>query len=160
MLKNEANFLGLEELERNLFEELRKGHFLFAGQILTIENRPPGAGILDILKSEEMLTPATLRTVLGFILAITVVDLTQFRIQSEALALVPKDVAQELGVLPLSVEGDVLCIAIGHPENIKKLVKSLGDLTRKRIKPVLSLHGDLEEAIKAAYEFGPQRPIQ
>jgi len=98
-----------------------------------------------------MLTPETLSTVLSFVLKVPVVDLSQFHVQPEAVALVPEALARERGVLPLSIEGDVLRVAMEDPQDVQ-LVDTLAALTRKRIKPVLPLRGGLREAIDANYK--------
>jgi type II secretory ATPase GspE/PulE/Tfp pilus assembly ATPase PilB-like protein len=84
-------------------------------------------------------------------LKVPVVELRQFRVQPEAVALVPESIARERNVLPLSVEGDILRVAMEDPQDVQ-LVDTLGALTRKRIKPVLPLRGGLREAIEANYK--------
>lgn len=110
-----------------------------------------GKKLAEILLAEQMVTSETLSTVMSFLLKLPVVELRQFKVQPEAVNLVPESLAREKGVLPLSIEGDILKIAMEDPQDLQ-LIDTLAALTRKRIRPVLPLKGGLREGIDANYK--------
>lgn len=84
------------------------------------------------------------------------VDLSKETPTAEALALVPRNVAVENNVLPLSVDGifnDVLVLAMESPNDIQT-IDNISSLSRKRIRPVLPI-GSLSKAIQKAYGTAP-----
>jgi len=109
----------------------------------------------QVLLEQRVISQETLATVLSFQLNVPAVDLKQTSVQAAALALIPEDVARERNVLPLSVDGDILTVAVEEPDNLQ-LLDTLAVLTRKRIKPVIPLHGGIREAIDTQYKFTTQ----
>ena len=109
----------------------------------------------QVLLEQRVISQETLATVLSFQLNVPAVDLKQTHVQAAALALIPEEVAREHNVLPLSVEGDTLTVAVEDPDNLQ-LLDSLAVLTKKRIKPVLPLHGGIREAIDTQYKLTTQ----
>ncbi|MBI2847068.1 MAG: Flp pilus assembly complex ATPase component TadA [Chloroflexi bacterium] len=115
-------------------------------------SRRAGKKVGQVLLEQRSISPETLATVLSFQLGIPVVDLKQFKIQPEALALISDDVARDNSILPLSVDGDLLTVAMDDPENLG-LVDTLSVMARKRIKPVIALHGGIREAVNTHYKM-------
>jgi len=105
-----------------------------------------------VLLEQRAISQETLATVLSFQLNVPAVDLKQTPIQAAALALIPEDAAREHTVLPLSVDGDTLTVAVEDPDNLQ-LLDTLAVLTKKRIKPVIPLHGGIREAIDKAIDI-------
>ncbi len=142
-----------EGLDERVGNALVEGAFLSRQQLEQAQAKAKAAGrrLNEVLLSEQTVTPETLSTVLSFILKVPVVELRQFKVQPEAVALVPENVARERGVLPLSVEGDILRVAMEDPQDVQ-LIDTLVALTRKRIRPVLPLRGGLREAIDTNYK--------
>jgi len=108
-----------------------------------------------VLLEQRAISQETLATVLSFQLNVPAVDLKQTPIQAAALALIPEDAAREHTVLPLSVDGDTLTVAVEDPDNLQ-LLDTLAVLTKKRIKPVIPLHGGIREAIDIQYKLTTQ----
>ncbi|MEK7848053.1 MAG: hypothetical protein AAB270_03935, partial [Chloroflexota bacterium] len=142
-----------EGIAEKVGRALVEGAFLNPDQLKASKAKAQATGkrLTEVLLADQVVTPETLATVLSFQLNVPVVELRQFRIQPEAVALVPEEVARERGVLPLSLEGDVLRVAMEDPQDVQ-LVDTLAALTHKRIKPVLPLRGGLREAIDANYK--------
>ena len=109
----------------------------------------------EVLLEQKALTPETLATVLSFQLNVPVINLNQYKIQPEALRLIPEQVAREHNILPLSVEGNVLRVVMEDPQDLQVL-DNLAALTRMTIRSALALHGGLREAINASYKLTAQ----
>ncbi len=109
----------------------------------------------QVLLEQRAISQETLATVLSFQLNVPAIDLRQTPIQAAALALIPEDAAREHTVLPLSVDGDTLTVAVEDPDNLQ-LLDTLAVLTKKRIKPVIPLHGGIREAIDTQYKLTTQ----
>jgi hypothetical protein len=144
---------GVSGLDERLASALTEGAFLSRDDVerALTKARASKTRLAETLLTDQMITPETLTTVLSFILKVPVVELRQFRVQPEAVALVPEQVARERNVLPLSTEGDVLRVAMDDPQDVE-LIDTLAALTRKRIRPVLPLRGGLKEAIDSNYK--------
>ena len=117
--------------------------------------RRTGRKLSDILMEQQLLAPETLATVLSFQYGVGIVDLTQYNIQGEALALLPEQLVREHNVLPLAVEGDILTVAMEDPGDIQ-LIDTLGGVAGKTIKPVIPLHGGIRASIDAHYRLTTQ----
>ena len=115
------------------------------------EARESGKRLSQVLLEKNFLSPETLATVLSFQIGVPVIDLKQFRVQPEALELVPEEVAREKGVIPLSIEDGTLQVAMEDPQDLET-IDTLAALTKLRIRPCLPLHGGVRELIDTAYK--------
>ncbi len=106
----------------------------------------------EVLVEQGLISQETLATILSFQLNIPIIDLRQFKVQPEAVALVPDQMAIEHNILPLAVDGDTLTVAMDTPENLQ-LIDTLAALTRKRIKPVIPLNINIRDAINTHYRL-------
>lgn len=111
--------------------------------------------LTEVLLEEELINPDTLATILSLQYNVPAVDLRHVQIQPAAIALVPENVAREHQVLPLSVDGENLTIAIEDPENLWTL-DTLAKVTQKRIKPVIPLGMSISDAIGSHYRLTSQ----
>lgn len=136
----------------------RIGDLLLAGSFISKKqldraleiSRRTSKKLGEVLVEERFVAPETLATVLSFQLNVPVIDLKQFKIDREALKLIPRHVAWGYKVLPLAVDGDTLRVATEEPQDTR-LIDMLANLTRKKIRPVLPLSGSLKDAINANY---------
>lgn len=69
-------------------------------------------------------------------------------IQPEVVNLIPSNQARQLGVLPLSLDGERLSLAVTDPFNTS-VVPEVEKLTGKEVRPVLVTEHDLEAALEA-----------
>ncbi|MBI2918428.1 MAG: type II/IV secretion system protein [Chloroflexi bacterium] len=150
MVTERRSIAGIDERVGNALVE---GAFLTREQLGAAQAKAKASNkkLSEVLLADQIVTPETLATVLSFQLGVPVVELRQYRIQPEAVSMVPEAVARERNVLPLSVDGDVLRVAMEDPHDVQ-LLDTLAALTRKRIKPVLPLRGGLKEAVDANYK--------
>ena len=143
--------------KKEIDELLVEGAFITPEQLEAAREaaRHSNRDLKDVLLERRLITEETLATVLSFQLNVPAVDLKQAQVQASALALIPEDVAREHNVLPLSVDGDTLMVAMEDPDNLQ-LIDTLAVLTKKRIKPVIPLHGGIRETIDAQYKLTTQ----
>src|SRR5207302_2268105 len=80
------------------------------------------------------------------------VDVSRTRIESQALALISESYAREHIILPIRVYKDELELATVDPGDLA-LFAELKVLTRKRIKPVLGVRSDIDQAITQSYKL-------
>jgi general secretion pathway protein E len=134
-----------------------EGAFITAEQLEAAREAAKQANkdLKEVLVEQRLISQETLATVLSFQLNVPAIDLKQAQILPAALALIPEAVAREHNVLPISVEGDTLTVAMDDPDNLH-LIDTLAMLTKKRIKPVIPVHGGIREAIDTQYKLTTQ----
>ena len=143
--------------KKQIDELLVEGAFITPEQLEAAREAAKHANrdLKEVLLERRLITEETLATVLSFQLNVPAVDLKQAQVQASALALIPEEVAREHNVLPLSVDGDTLMVAMDDPDNLQ-LIDTLAVLTKKRIKPVIPLHGGIRETIDTQYKLTTQ----
>ncbi len=140
-------------IDDRLGKALVEGAFISQEQlnIALQESERNSRKLSEVLAEQNILSPETIATVLSFQLNIPVVELRQYKVQPEAVQLVPEHVARERHVIPLSVENDSLRVATDNPEDIETL-DLLTSLAGMKIRAVLPLHGGIQELIDANYK--------
>ena len=68
----------------------------------------------------------------------------------EALQLVPEDLARRYKLVPMSLNGEVLQVAMAHTENVLA-IEALAARTKKRIEPISATENDIHQAIDFNY---------
>ena len=148
---------GRPGLKKDIGQVLVEGAFLKPQDLEKTREKAQASGkkLTEVLLQENLLSPATLATVLSFHFNVPVVDLGQYQIEPQALSLVPEELARERRVLPLKVEGEVLTVAMEDPSDVGT-VDTLAALSRKLIRPVIPVQGGLEEAVRTHYRLATQ----
>lgn len=143
--------------KKDLGQILLDGAFIKAPELKAAQEtaKRTGRKLTEILLTQNLVTPETMATVLSFQHGAPIIDLKQFDIQPQAVALIPENVARENSVLPLSVDGEVLTVAMDDPGDIQ-LIDNLSSLSRKRIRPVIPLHGGIKASIDTHYRLTAQ----
>jgi len=131
----ESGLLTAEQLEAALAEQKR-------------QRRPLG----QIVLAQGLVDEKALAGVLSRHFNVPQVDFSRTRIEKEALALISESYAREHIILPLRVDKDELELATVDPGDLA-LFAELKVLTRKRIKPVLGVRSQIEQAITQAYKL-------
>ena len=114
------------------------------------EQKRTGAMLGEILTQLGLLTPQTLSAVLAEQGGVSYVDLTDFDIPAEVLALVPEAVARRLVVVPLSRTGPELLLVMGNIYDIGA-ISEVESLTRLRVKVKGAAEDDIHAKIAEAY---------
>ncbi|MBI4215967.1 MAG: type II/IV secretion system protein [Chloroflexi bacterium] len=136
------------------------GEILLEGAFVTPEQlqkgleaaRTSGRKLGEVLVEQNALTIETLATVLSFQLNIPIIELRQFKVNADILKLIPENIAREHNVLPLSVDGSVLRVAMEDPTDLE-LIDTLTALTRMTIQPAFPLRGGLREIVNSSYRL-------
>ena len=131
----ENGLLTAEQLEDALAEQKRERKPL--GQVLL------GRGLVD---------ETALASVLSLHFNVPLVDFTRARIEKNALALIPEGYARDHSILPIRLEKDELEVVTVDPGDLA-LFAELKVLTRKRIKPLLGVRSEIDQAIAQAYKL-------
>lgn len=99
---------------------------------------------LDFVKEDELL--AALAKVFGK----PSIDISRFKIDRATFKIVPLNVCRQYQIVPISVMGDTLTLAMADPLNILALDEVKG-LTGYKINPIIATAGRIMQAIDQAY---------
>ena len=103
------------------------------------------------LLAQGLLQEDALFETLGRSSGVPPVDLTRIRPDPTALQTLSREVCQEHGILPLSLNGDVLTIAVCDPFDVL-LLDDLRRISKCQIRPVLSHPAAIKTATEGIYE--------
>lgn len=144
--KTQKRRLGDILLEQNLITEdqLREA--------IGIQRNGEG-NLAQILVEKGYLDEEDLVVTLSEQLGIPHIRVSNYKIPKEVLAEVPESLARQYCMLPVSVTGDVLTLAMADPLNILAL-DDLRMLTRYEIEPVVAVESELHAAISKHYGAG------
>jgi type IV pilus assembly protein PilB len=112
------------------------------------ERRPLG----QVLLAQGMVDEKALAGVLSLHFDVPQIDFARARVEKEALALISESYAREHTILPIRVDKDELEVATVDPGDLA-LFAELKVLTRKRIKPVLGVKSQIDQAITQSYKL-------
>lgn len=115
-----------------------------------------GGNLLENLVSGGTLTPAALLEALGRASNLPPVELSRISPDPSALDRIPADTCIEKFILPLSLNGEVLTIAVCDPFDVL-LQDDLRRRTGCQIQQVLTHSADLAEGIEKAFNAGSQQ---
>ena len=121
------------------------------------EQKRTGAMLGEILTQLGLLTPQTLSAVLAEQGGVSYVDLSDFDIPGEVLALIPEGLARRLVVLPLSRTDNELLLVMGNIYDIEA-ISEVEQLTRLRVKVKGAAEDDIHTKIGEAY--GERKTIE
>ncbi len=109
-----------------------------------------GRNIQDILLEKKYINEINLVETLSEQLQIPHIRVSNYAIPKEILELVPESLAKQHQVLPISVTGNVLTLAMANPLNILA-IDDIRMITGKEIEPVIVMPSELREAIEKNY---------
>jgi type IV pilus assembly protein PilB len=140
--------------EKRLGELLLENGLLTPEQLETAlavqrrERRPLG----QVLLAQGLVDEKALAGVLSLHFDVPQIDFARARVEKEALALISESYAREHTILPIRVNKDELEVATVDPGDLA-LFAELKVLTRKRIKPVLGVKSQIDQAITQSYKL-------
>ncbi len=117
--------------------------------IALIQQKVTGDMLGDTLVKFGFVTSAELAQSLAEQSAMEYIDLNAYVISEDALKLIPKELAEKIGLIPLDVEKGVLSIGVPNPSNvlaIDTVTKMTGQAPRVYIVDADSFRGSLERA--------------
>lgn len=115
--------------------------------------RQSGNSMASILVDKGYLDEEDLVVTLSEQLGIPHIRVAHYNIPQEVLDEVPETLARQYQMLPVSVTGDVLTLAMSDPLNIMAL-DDLRMLTSYEIEPVVAVQSELMETIEKHYGAG------
>ena len=115
--------------------------------------RQSGLSLASILVDKGYLDEEDLVVTLSEQLGIPHIRVAHYNIPQEVLDEVPESLARQYQMLPVSVTGDVLTLAMSDPLNIMAL-DDLRMLTSYEIEPVVAVQSELMETIEKHYGAG------
>lgn len=133
-------------LEQNLVTQEQLQHCIN-------QHRQTGQSLPSLLVQNEYLSEEDLVITLSEQLGIPHIRVAHYSIPKEVLSEVPETLARQYQMLPVSVTGDVLTLAMADPLNIMAL-DDLRMLTSYEIEPVVAVASELAAAIDKHYGGG------
>jgi type IV pilus assembly protein PilB len=155
---------------------LRIGELLVSGKFITQGQldhalempRKEGQRIGDLLVERGLVTETQLTQLLGQQLSVPWVSLSHIEFSSQLLNLVPRDVAEKFGLVPIYVrrvrkQGDTLYVAMNDPTNDVALAEA-AKVAGLPVRPMIAGQSDIRNAIRLYYaldgEAAPVAPSQ
>ena len=117
--------------------------------------RQSGSNLASVLVKKGYLDEEDLVVTLSEQLGIPHIRVAHYNIPQEVLDEVPETIARQYQMLPVSVTGDVLTLAMSDPLNIMAL-DDLRMLTSYEIEPVVAVQSELIDTIEKHYGVGKQ----
>ncbi len=113
--------------------------------------REKGGSLSDMLVTMGFISKNDLVIVLSEQLGIPPINLARYKIDPSVLKLIPKRIARQYMIMPVSKMGDTLTIAIADPLNIFA-IDEIKTLTGFKIIPIITTEKDVREALGRYYE--------
>jgi type II secretory ATPase GspE/PulE/Tfp pilus assembly ATPase PilB-like protein len=111
------------------------------------DKRPLG----EILVEMKLIGLADLQYALAMKLGFPIVDLENFEIDYEAVKLVPEELVRKYRILPLSIFGETLVLAVENPMASAEALDTVGFHTRKRVEAAIAPQAEIERVIDLFY---------
>ncbi|MGD2205188.1 MAG: GspE/PulE family protein [Anaerolineae bacterium] len=142
---------GPTQAQRDLGEVLLDAGLITAKQLEEGQQaRRDGQSATDALIAQGVITARDAAMALSLQLNLPLIDLKRHTVQSEALALVPEEIAHRYGVIPMDVIGDELVLVMEDPLDIQAL-EDVSIRARMRVRPAVGVRQDIQEALALYY---------
>lgn len=147
-------------LKERLVEILLEKHLMTQSQVeqALSSQRQKGGRLSDIIVSSGAIPEKTLLGILGQELNIPCVDLARYRVDSKVIGLIDRKIAERYQVIPLSLLGKSLTVALSDPLDVTAL-DDLKTLLRLQVVPLLATRQEIQEAIVKYYGSQTQQVI-
>jgi general secretion pathway protein E/type IV pilus assembly protein PilB len=107
-------------------------------------------GLVDALIKMGRVSPKDVSKALASQFNMDMIDLAEYRVPDDIVALVPKHVARRYKIVPVSKHDNTLTVAISDPLDVDT-VDSLRYILRMNVEPVIATKTDIEQAITRYY---------
>lgn len=118
-----------------------------------------GGSLGDALVELGVISKSDLMIIMSQELGIPPINLSRYKIDPAVIKLIPKKIARQYRIMPISKMGDTLTIALADPLNIFA-VDDIKALTGFRINPIVTTEKDIREAIGQYYEENAYTTIE
>lgn len=117
-----------------------------------------GGKLSDVLVKLSLINEKDLLIALSEGLGFPPISLSRFKIESEVLKLVPKDMAKHYQIIPVAKMGKTLTVAMADPLNIFA-IDDVKSLTGFDINPIIAQQREILQAIDQYYEEAATQAI-
>ncbi len=107
-------------------------------------------GLVDALIKMGRVSPKDVSKALASQFNMDMIDLAEYRVPDDIVALVPKHVARRYKIVPVGKHDNTLTVAISDPLDVDT-VDSLRYILRMNVEPVIATKTDIEQAITRYY---------
>jgi len=148
-------------LKERLVQILVSNHLLKPEQLeeaLKVQ-QAQGGSLQKILVQRGFVNEPDLMSAISQGLGIPPISLTRVRVDPALRALIPRELAKQYQLVPVSCLGQVLTVAMADPLNIFAL-DTLTTMTGLTINPLLTSDKDIEEAIDLYYGTGVEETLR
>ncbi len=114
------------------------------------EQKKTGEELNKILVRLKLIDEDTLTHLLSQDLGYPLISISRLKIDPELIKIIPKDIAVKYQIMPISVMGDRLTLAMADPLNIFA-IDNIKALTGYTINPIISKGRDIEKTIEKYY---------
>ena len=118
-----------------------------------------GGKLSNILVGMGLVSRNDIVSILSEELSLPPIDLARYKISPEIIKLIPKKVAKNYQVIPVSKMGNFLTIAIADPLNVFAL-DDIAAITKHKISVVIASDKEIEEAFAEYYNSGGHEAIE
>jgi general secretion pathway protein E len=148
-----TNYMSKENLDELLvrtkmltIEEMQK--------VLKIAGKE-GKTVEQVLIENKLLTPHDLVKAISIQLKVPLIDLKRHKVTSDALRLIPEQLARKHNVLPLDIMGDSLAVVTEDPTDVQ-VIDDIATVSRMRVEPMMAFPDEIREAIDRNYTAGDE----
>jgi general secretion pathway protein E/type IV pilus assembly protein PilB len=107
-------------------------------------------GLVDALIKMGRVSQKDVSKALASQFNMDMIDLAEYRVPDDVVALVPKHVARRYKIVPVGKHDNTLTVAIGDPLDVDT-VDSLRYILRMNVEPVIATKSDIENAVTRYY---------
>ena len=118
-----------------------------------------GGKLSDILVGMGLVSRSDLVSTLSRELGIPPIDVSRYQISAEVIKTLPKKIAKNYRVMPISKMGNSLTVAIADPLDVFA-VDDIAQLTGCKVSLVIANDKDIDDAIAQYYETGAHDAIE
>lgn len=114
------------------------------------EQKKSGGELSKILVKLNFIDEDVLGQVLSESLGLPIISISRLKVFTEVVKLIPKDIAIKYKIMPISLMGEHLTLAMADPLNIF-IIDNVKALTGYTINPIISKTAEIESAIQLYY---------
>jgi len=123
------------------------------------EQKKSGGQLSNILVKLKFIDEDVLTQVLSEGLGIPPISITRLKVDPEVIKIIPKSIATKFHIMPISLLGENLTLAMADPLNIFA-IDNVKILTGYTINPIIGRPKDIEKAINKYYAEGTSQSIE
>ncbi|MGE0268992.1 MAG: GspE/PulE family protein [Candidatus Omnitrophota bacterium] len=142
----------MDSLKDRLKQILIRDNLIASGDLDTAleEQKKSGGELSKILVKMNFIDEDVLGQVLSESLGLPIISISRLKVFTEVVKLIPKDIAIKYKIMPISLMGEHLTLAMADPLNIF-IIDNVKALTGYTINPIISRTAEIENAIQLYY---------